>query len=81
MKRRLSLITHEVKDVANARHFYERLGWKAADNKSETAFFQENGMIFGLWGRNDSQLTVARLTTAGGGIASRKKSPRLPAST
>jgi len=53
MKRRLSLITRGVKGVASARFNYERFGWKAADNRGETAFFQENGLIFGLWGRDE----------------------------
>ena len=53
MKRRLSLITLGANDVANARHLYQRLGWNAADNRSETAFFQENRMIFELWVRNE----------------------------
>jgi predicted lactoylglutathione lyase len=49
---RISLITLGVDDLSRSRGFYEQLGWRsssAAD--SDVVFFQANGMIFGLWGR------------------------------
>ncbi len=53
MEQRLSLITLGVEDVAAARSFYERLGWRAAPPSTEqVAFFQMGGMILGLYGRD-----------------------------
>jgi predicted lactoylglutathione lyase len=52
MDQRLSLLTLGVDDVARARAFYERLGWKPANPDNEDiAMFQCGGMIVGLWGR------------------------------
>lgn len=53
MEQRISLITLGVADVARARAFYERLGWKPAFTNEGVAFFQVGGMVFGLWGRED----------------------------
>ena len=52
MQPRLTLITLGVADIARARGFYERLGWRAspASNDSVT-FFQLNGLALGLFGR------------------------------
>ena len=51
MEQRISLITLGVADVAAARAFYERLGWRAAFEIEETVFFQAGGMVLTLWGR------------------------------
>src|ERR1043165_862737 len=52
MEQRLSLVTLGVSDVAAARAFYRRLGWKESPPSNEhVAFFQIGGLIFGLWGR------------------------------
>lgn len=48
----LSLVTLGVHDVATARAFYERLGFRPADFDSPSvAFFDMNGTILGLYGR------------------------------
>lgn len=39
MEQRLSLITLGVADVAAARAFYERLGWRVGMDVEETVFF------------------------------------------
>jgi Predicted lactoylglutathione lyase len=52
MEQRVSLITLGVADVAVARTFYERLGWRVGLNVEETVFFQIGGLIFTLWGRD-----------------------------
>jgi uncharacterized protein len=52
MEQRVSLITLGVADVAAARAFYERLGWRCTLEVEETAFFQAGGLILGLWGRD-----------------------------
>jgi len=49
---RLSLVTLGVEDVARSRAFYGRLGWRAADfDSTEVAFFDMNGVILALYGR------------------------------
>ena len=52
MQQRVSLITLGVADVAIARAFYERLGWRVGLDVEETVFFQVGGSIFTLWGRD-----------------------------
>jgi len=65
MEQRVSLITLGVADVAAARIFYERLGWRLGMDLAEPAFFQAGGMIVGLWGR-DELATDGGLTDGGG---------------
>jgi uncharacterized protein len=52
MDQRVSLITLGVRDVAIARAFYERLGWRVGLDVEETVFFQTGGSIVALWGRD-----------------------------
>ncbi len=50
---RLSLVTLGVADVAVSRSFYEGLGWKvAAGEETGVAFFDLNGTILALFGRD-----------------------------
>lgn len=50
----LSLVTLAVADVARARAFYERLGWRAsADSQPGVAFFDCGGTVLSLYGRED----------------------------
>lgn len=50
---RLSMITLGVRDVAASRAFYERLGFRAADfDSADVTFFQMNGTVLGLYGRD-----------------------------
>jgi uncharacterized protein len=52
MEQRLSLITIGVTDLAQARDFYERLGWTTgASPEDDVVFFQAGGMIVALWDR------------------------------
>jgi hypothetical protein len=51
MKQSVSLITLGVADYAQAKAFYERLGWIPALEIEETAFFQGNGVVVVLWAR------------------------------
>ena len=54
MEQRLSLVTLGVADLAQARAFYEAMGWQPAKPDIEgVVFFQLNGMILGLFGRED----------------------------
>lgn len=52
MEPRLSLVTLGVADVARARTFYERLGFKASSASNESVtFFDAGGVVLGLFGR------------------------------
>ena len=52
MKQSVSLITLGVSDYERAKSFYEALGWTAALDIKETAFFQANGVVLVLWARD-----------------------------
>ena len=56
MEKRLSAVTLGVADVSRAQAFYEALGWELDwgkdDEEDHVAFFQANGFIFALWGRD-----------------------------
>jgi len=53
VKQRLSMVTLGVADVAKARAFYERLGFVIEPFDSEdVAFFDMNGIVFGVYGRD-----------------------------
>ena len=50
MEQRVSLITLGVTDLARAKTFYERLGWRGQEVE-ETVFFQAGGSALVLWDR------------------------------
>ena len=50
MEQRISLVTLGVADVARARTFYERLGWRGQEVE-ETVFFRAAGTALVLWAR------------------------------
>jgi predicted lactoylglutathione lyase len=52
MDQRVTLITLGVVDVAAARAFYERLGWRVGLDVEETVFFQAGDLVVTLWGRD-----------------------------
>ena len=52
MKQSVSLITLGVSDYARAKAFYEAIGWSAAMDVEDTAFFVANGVVLVLWGRD-----------------------------
>jgi catechol 2,3-dioxygenase-like lactoylglutathione lyase family enzyme len=51
MEQRISLITLGVSDLARAKAFYERLGWRGHEVQ-ETVFFQAGGLAVVLWGED-----------------------------
>ena len=51
MKPSVSLVTLGVADYEAATTFYEALGWSVTWEAQETAFFQANGVVLTLWGR------------------------------
>ena len=50
VQQRVSLVTLGVADVARARRFYERLGWRGQELQ-QTVFFQAGGLALVLWDR------------------------------
>jgi catechol 2,3-dioxygenase-like lactoylglutathione lyase family enzyme len=50
VEQRISLVTLGVADLARARTFYERLGWRGQEVE-ETVFFQAGDIVLALWGR------------------------------
>lgn len=54
LPKRLTLVTLGVADVAQARAFYERLGFEAAGIEEESvAFFQLEGSVLAVFGREN----------------------------
>jgi predicted lactoylglutathione lyase len=52
MEQRVSLITLGVRDLKNARAFYEALGWKTgAGPDDDVVFFQAGTIVMALWDR------------------------------
>lgn len=48
----MSLVTLGVGDLAQARRFYEALGWTTdSAHEDDVVFFQAGGLILGLWDR------------------------------
>src|SRR5690349_19397063 len=52
MQQSISLITLGVADFPRATAFYEAMGWKPVMVVEDTAFFQANGVVLTLWGRD-----------------------------
>jgi predicted lactoylglutathione lyase len=52
VEQRVSLVTLGVSDYARAKAFYEALGWSAALDIEDTAFFQADGAVLVLWARD-----------------------------
>ena len=71
MEQRISLVTLGVSDYHRANAFYEALGWSAAMDIQETAFFQANGSILVLWARDKlaDDMGIADDGAVWGGIA------------
>ncbi|MFC3504645.1 VOC family protein [Micromonospora krabiensis] len=65
MEQRISLVTLGVADLARARTFYERLGWRGQEVE-ETVFFQAGGLALVLWAR-DKLAADAGVDDPGGG--------------
>jgi predicted lactoylglutathione lyase len=52
MQQRVGVITLGVRDLANARTFYEALGWQTgAGPEDDVVFFQAGGTVVALWDR------------------------------
>jgi catechol 2,3-dioxygenase-like lactoylglutathione lyase family enzyme len=53
VEQRLTLVTLGVANVPRARAFYEALGWRAANDSDEVAFFQTGSCALALWSRDE----------------------------
>jgi predicted lactoylglutathione lyase len=54
MEQRVSAVTLGVEDIPRATKFYEDLGFKRHPSSNKMiSFFQMNGFVFGLFGRQD----------------------------
>ncbi len=49
---RVTLITLGVDDIARSKSFYAELGWSPAEEQEGVVFYQLNGLVLGLFGRN-----------------------------
>jgi uncharacterized protein len=49
---RITIVTLGVGDYQRAKAFYEAVGWSCTLDIEETAFFQANGVVLVLWGRD-----------------------------
>ena len=67
MQQRISLVTLGVSDVARAREFYERLGWRGQEVE-ETVFFQAGGMALVLWSVDKLSADTGIATSPDGGF-------------
>jgi predicted lactoylglutathione lyase len=52
MTQSVSLVTLGVSDYERAKAFYSALGWRPALEMQQTAFYQANGVVLVLWGRD-----------------------------
>jgi len=69
MEPRVSFVTLGVADVARARAFYEKLGFKASSASNETVtFFDGGGMVLALFGRK-ALADDAGISSKGSGFA------------
>jgi predicted lactoylglutathione lyase len=69
VQQRVSLITLGVADTGRARAFYEALGWSGESPDGDVVFFQANGFIVALWGRDKlAEDSVVADTGGWGGV-------------
>jgi len=70
LPQRISLVTLGVADVAVSRRFYEGLGFRAAGVDNEgVAFFDMNGVLLAVFGRDDLAEDANVKAESGGGHA------------
>jgi catechol 2,3-dioxygenase-like lactoylglutathione lyase family enzyme len=70
MQQQISLITLGVADVDRSRRFYaEGFGWTPVFEMPGIAFYQMNGLVFGLWSAEALAQDMNRSASAPGSIA------------
>jgi catechol 2,3-dioxygenase-like lactoylglutathione lyase family enzyme len=72
MKPKLSIVTLGVSDLDRSRRFYEALGWEPQDwtPESKVVFFELNGVMLSLFGRDDLAEDVGVEATRSTGFSS-----------
>jgi uncharacterized protein len=80
MEQRVSLITLGVADLARARAFYDRLGWKTnAAPDDDVVFFQAGSQVVALWGRDELAADSVVVDSGGWGGITLAHNVRSPA--
>ncbi|SLK08684.1 VOC family protein [Novosphingobium mathurense] len=70
MKQQIALVTLGVADMGRSKAFYrEGFGWQPAFEMDDVAFFQMNGFVFGIWGRDDLAQDMQREAGGSGSFA------------
>ena len=70
MQQQISLITLGVTDIARAKAFYrEGFGWEPVFETDDLAFFQMNGLVFGLWEKAQLEGDMRRTLSGTGSFA------------
>lgn len=66
----ISLVTLGISDLARARRFYEQgFGWSAVFEMDDVAFYQMNGLVFGLWSARELARDMGAVSPASPGGA------------
>lgn len=70
MTQHISLITLGVEDVARSKAFYrEGFGWEPVFEMDDIAFFQMNGLVFGIWAKEQLEADMQRPCSGTGNAA------------
>jgi hypothetical protein len=70
MQQQMSLVTLGVRDLVRSRAFYvDGFGWTPGFEMPHIVFFQMNGFVLGLWGRDDLASDIGRPTSGTGAFA------------
>lgn len=70
MKQHISLITLGVADAGRSKAFYrEGFGWEPVFEMDDIAFYQMNGLVFGLWEKDQLEADMQRPCTPEGCFA------------
>ena len=70
MQQQISLITLGVEDIARSLDFYRGgFGWDPVFSAPGIAFFQMNGLVFAIWGKDELAGDMQRVAGGLGAIA------------
>src|SRR5688572_8163215 len=70
MSQHISLITLGAEDVARSKAFYrEGFGWEPVFEMDDIAFYQMNGLVFGIWSKAQLEADMQRPCTGTGNAA------------
>jgi len=70
VQQQIAVVTLGVSDIARARAFYCcGFGWAPVFETPEIVFFQMNGLVLGLWGKDALAQDSGRVATGAGSIA------------